>query len=64
MNVIMGCHGNQTLSLIPNVFTYKDILHVGGPNKHIGIHIKLSNAWKVGLINLRVLARGHCLLFI
>ena len=61
MNGIMGCHGNQTIPLNPNAFTYKDILHLSGINQQIDIHIKLSKAWKIGLINPRVLVPGHCL---
>ena len=60
----MGCHGIQTISFNLNVITYKEIIHLGGPNQQIDIHIKLSKAWKVGFINSSVLVPGHCLLFI
>ena len=51
----MGCYGNQTIFLNPNVFTaFNDILHLGSPNQQSVILIKLSKEWKVSLINLRV----------
>ena len=56
----MGCHGNQTILINPNVLTYNDILHLVGPNQQSVILIKLSKEWKVSLINLRVLVPGHC----
>ena len=51
----MGCYGNQTIFLNPNVFTaFNDILHLGGPNQQSVILIELSKECKVSLINLRV----------
>ena len=51
----MGCYGNQTIFLNPNVFTaFNDILHLGSPNQLSVILIKLSKEWKVSLINFRV----------
>ena len=51
----MGCYGNQTIFLNPNVFiAFNDILHLGSRNQQSVILIKLSKEWKVSLINLRV----------